>query len=216
MDLQNKLPQFKELDVEFSKNCRKVYDILMSNFNKRIRLIEACSDDLAEWLTIELKNNKKWKITKDAIIDSIFPKVKDRGFTKFSLNNEYEDLGFFRSIDLKKKHNSNSGIKIEVAFGLDKINWYIGQFNGYEDNEQYLDLNFYKEALNNVNIPDNRKYKSRIVFPNTPGIDSENNDKLIDVSINFKDLDRELVIKVQEIIKFKILNPMILRLTKNS
>lgn len=214
MDIQNKLPQFTELDVEFSKYCLKVYDILMSNFNKKISMIEASRDDLFEFLSNELKK-KKWRIFKSSYVDDAFPKGnKDGRINKFRLEADTQDVGFYALIDLKKQKNANSGLRIEVTFGLDNVSWYIGQFDGYEEYEEYLDYSFYKKAKDSI-------FKRNIcnvivAFPKKAEAKEENGQKWIEMTVDSKDLTKELIIEIQTIIKDDILKPMILRLLKCS
>lgn len=215
MELKKEFPQFDELDKEFSKNCTVLYNILTSNFNKRIKLIEASRDDLYEWLAQKLKGSKKWNIKKSASVDEVFPKHKKDGkLRKFEVDADNEDIGIYATIDLENKTKLNTGLQIEIGFGLEEVTWSIGQFRGLENKEEYLDYKFYKKA-NNA-IPKSNKYETNISFPNILGVEDVEGQKYIEVSVRTEDLNQELAIRVQRLIKTKILTLMVAHLKQNS
>ncbi len=74
MTLEKNLPEFDELDVEFSKNCETIYEIIVLNFNKRIKLVNILGEDLYEFVKDNLEGTQ-WKITKNIWFDTDnFPK----------------------------------------------------------------------------------------------------------------------------------------------
>lgn len=218
MELKANLPHFDELDVEFSQNCRMVYDILISNFNKRIKLIEVLRDDLYDFINKGMRSNKNLELSKSSRVDGSYPQKKGDQIKKFELDADYGDIGFFTLIDLQNKSNKNSGIRIEIAFGLEEINWYIGQFEDFKLGDEYFNYNFYKNVKSK--FPKHPLYNVSIAFPNKPGVEDSDGDKWIKISVNFKDLapknNQALIIKIQRELKAKVLDPMIVTLKKNN
>jgi hypothetical protein len=220
MAQKNPLPEFDELDKEFSKNCKDLYDVMMTHFNKRIKLIETSRDILFDWLleTKRLKNSKTWDINKGANIDEVFPKKKGGQIRGFEMDSGSEDIGIFSSVILEDKTKQKSGWCIEVGFGLENVAWYIGQFHGFEKNKEYFDVNVYKHICNKAKtkLPKNVGCEINYSHPDMSGTQENDGEKWIEISIPCEYLSQKHVEQLHKIIKSNVLTLMLNKLKENS
>jgi len=210
MDLEKELPEFYELDIEFSNNIKMLYDIFAYHFNKRIQTINILQDDLYEWTRNELKAYKKWEIGKSAWCDPKFPYVnKEKKIDEFS-------SVFDISIDIYINLKENCGFAIQIYSDRNFLYWYIGQwYPEHLKGKELFDFNFYNKLKKKIENKykqkmDEEKLEIKIVYPNTENEDKDNKDsKFIGFSIPFTVIDNKNIIsEFHEIFKKEVLKPL--------
>jgi hypothetical protein len=192
MDLEKELPEFNELDIEFSKNIETLYNILASNFNKKIKIINILRDNLYEWTKNEIKAYKKWEIGKYAWCGINFPSVnKDKKIEEFP---NFDIIG----ADIYIKIKENCGFNIQIGFYIDKLYWSIGQWwSEYRKGKELFNYNFYKKLKNKLDLKNEKELEVEITYPGTENEDEENkNNKYIEFLIPFTVIDNKKIITV--------------------
>lgn len=207
MTLEKDLPEFDELDVEFSKNCETIYEIMVSNFNKRIKLVNILGKDLYEFVKDNLERTQ-WRIT-PYIETENFPK-KIRNENLFS---EFENDISFESYLIINRKNKKNGFSISFYFYLKDFNWEAGQFYGTENGDEFFNYSFYQNLKNKIDKEADDKLKTSIIFP---GNDDETDDwKYIHLSIRPEIIDkREVILHYHNLFKKMVLTPMFKHLNK--
>lgn len=205
------LPEFDDLDVEFSKNCETIYEIMVSNFNKRIKLINILGKDLYEFVKENFEGTQ-WKITQYIEVDPAFPKkIRDE-----NLSSEFGSDIYVESYLKINRKNKKDGFSISFYFYLKDFNWEAGQFYGNEKGDEFFKFPFYQNLKNKIDKEADDKLKISIFFPDT---DNEHEDwkdwKFINLSIESEIVDkREVILHYHNLFKKMVLTPMIKHLNK--
>ncbi len=203
------LPEFDELDVEFSKNCETIYEIMVSNFNKRIKLVNILGEDLHEFVKQNLEGSQ-WKMTQNMVIDPNFPKKKR------NLSSEFENNICIESYLKINRKNKKNGFSISFYFYLQDFDWEAGQFYGNEKGDEFFNYPFYQNLRNKIDKEADDKLKTSIIFPGTDDEHDEYPDyKYIHLSIHPKIVDkREVILQYHNLFKKMVLTPMFEHLNK--
>lgn len=207
------LPEFNELDVEFSKHSKMLYDIMASNFNKRIELLEILLDDLYEFTNKNLEQ-PQMKITKNVSFESAFPK-KVRNESAIYDFSDADDIFFYSFLYISEK-NKKDGFVVQFSFTIDSFYWLSGQYDDYEKGYEYFNYKFYKGLKEKIDKEDDTKLETSIFFPNTVKEDEDcKENKYIKLSIKPEIVDnKKAILKYHNLFKNMVLIPMFRHLNK--
>lgn len=208
MTLEKDLPEFDELDVEFSKNCETIYEIMVSNFNKRIKLVNILGEDLYEFVKGNLEGSQ-WKITQNMDFDPFPKKKRDE-----NLSYEFENDIFIESYLKINRKNKKDGFSISFYFCVNDFNWEAGQFYGNEKEQEFFSYPFYQNLKNKIDKEADDKLKTKIFFPGNEN-DEDSDYKYLRLSIHPEIVDkREVILHYHNLFKKMVLTPMFKHLNR--
>jgi hypothetical protein len=197
MEILKQLPEIVELDVEFSKSASVIFDIFITNMNKRLKIINTLRDDILDYVKkCNLINSIK--IEKYTSSNYIFPKVnKEKNWKDFP--SDLDDFWFASEIYIESIKDSDKSFGIQMRFDLKNIYLHFGQW-GDKNEIEFFSFEYLSKFINDLKSKNiNEIIQIVIEHPNiSPSSDGkyitfeiplekiDNKDVLLNIYDNFK------------------------------